>query len=560
MSAPQQPKQTFNIAGYLPKKAAQMPHQAAVVMPQDYNELGKRKYAHLTFRQLDELCDAYAHGLVDIGFERGDRVLLMVRQGLELIALTFALFKIGAVPILIDPGMGRESFLACIESARPDRMIGINLAFVAKRLFGRRFRTVKTSVCTTEHWWTGARALPKIARHDAGAFEPRPTTRDDLAAILFTSGSTGPPKGVLYTHGIFDGQVQAIQSMYEIQPGEVAVPAFPLFALFSVAMGTTCVIPDMDPAKPAALNPANLVEAIDDFGATMGFGSPAIWTIVARHCEQHDVELDSLKRMLMFGAAIPPNLMERWERIMPDGRVHTPYGATESLPVATISSEEVLGETAALSKQGKGICVGRPIDAVQVRIIGITDDAIPGWDEVEELRTGEIGEICVQGPMVTSGYDNRPEHDALSKITGADPGTFWHRMGDVGYFDEHGRLWFCGRKSHRVRTTTGTMFTVPCEAIFNEHPDVYRTALVPYDTGGVTVPAIFVEPEPGKFPESNDAQEKFQDALRELAKTTERTQAIEHFFFHRGFPVDRRHNAKIHREELAQQLPTKRLT
>lgn len=552
--------QPFNIAGYLPTRAAEMPHQAAVVMPEDRTPLGRRKYAHLTFRQLDELCDAYAHGLAGLGFERGDRVLLMVRQGLELIALTFALFKLGAVPILIDPGMGRDSFLRCVASAQPRRMIGIDLAFAAKRLFGKYFRTVETSVCTTAKWWTGAHDLGAIARPDAGPFDPRATGRDDLAAILFTSGSTGPPKGVLYTHGIFDGQVQAIQQMYAIRPGEVAVPAFPLFALFSVAMGTTCVIPDMDPARPAALNPANLVEAIEDFGATMGFGSPAIWTVVARYCEEHEIRLDSLERMLMFGAAIPPNLMERWERIMPNGRVHTPYGATESLPVASISSAEVLAETATLSRQGRGICVGRPVDDVRVKIIAIDDGPLPTWSEVNELPPGEIGEICVQGPMVTRGYDNRPEHDALSKVTGPEPGTFWHRMGDVGYFDDSGRLWFCGRKAHRVQTDSGTLFTEPCEAIFNDHPDVYRSALVPYRAGGQVVPAIFIEPEPGRFPRTPTDEAAFRDAMRALAQTTPLTTSIEHVFFHESFPVDRRHNAKIHREELAALLEARKLT
>lgn len=542
---------TFNIASVLPRRAAETPHVAAVVMPQPgRSAVGRRTYAHLTFRQLDALCDAYAHGLRAHGFGRGDRVLLMVRQGLELIALTFALFKLGAVPILIDPGMGRASFLRCIANSRPTRMIGIPAAFAAKRIFGKSFRTVETSVCTSAHWWTGAHDLSAIADHAAGAFEPVGTERGDLAAILFTSGSTGPPKGVLYTHGIFEGQIAAIQRLYDITPGEVAVPAFPLFALFSVGMGTTCVIPDMDPAKPAQLNPANLVEAIEDFGATLGFGSPAIWTIVARHCEAEGIQLDSLRRMLMFGAAIPPNLMRRWEAIMPNGRVHTPYGATESLPVATISSDEVLGRTAALSAEGRGICVGRPIDEVEVRIIAITDDVIATAAQMQPCEPNEIGEVCVRGAMVTRGYDDQPEYDARSKIA-EDDGSFWHRMGDVGYLDEDGALWFCGRKAHRVQTSEATLFTVPCEAIFNEHPDVYRTALVPYQHGGKTVAALYVEPEPGKFPATPDAEAKFRAALRTLAESTARTAAIEHFFFHPAFPVDRRHNAKIHREELA---------
>lgn len=545
----------FNIASHLPRVAAEHPHQAAIVMPEDWNQLGQRTYSHLTFRQLNELCDAYCHGFRAVGVERGDRVLMMVKQGLELIAITFALFKLGAVPILIDPGMGRNGFLRCIAHAKPRVLIGIPLAFVAKRLFGKSFRSVEISICTDAKWWSGAHALAGIADRKAGPFEPVDTTRSDRAAILFTSGSTGPAKGVLYTHGIFDGQVSAIRDMYEIQPGEVAVPAFPLFALFSVAMGMTCVIPDMDPAAPADCNPAYLVEAIEDFGATMGFGSPAIWTQVVRHCEAEGIELDSLTRMLMFGAAIPPALMRRWEAVMPNGRVHTPYGATESLPVATISSEEVLGETAEMSKQGKGICVGRPVDEVTVRIIEITDDPLVRMADATESTVGEIGEICVQGPMVTAGYDNEPKHDALSKMSDGD--GFWHRMGDLGYFDGEGRLWFCGRKSQRVVTADGVLFTVPCEAIFNEHDKVYRSALVGLGASAEKVPAIVIEPEPGHFPQGDAAEEALREEMRTLAQTSELTADIEHFFFEYSFPVDRRHNAKIHRKELAEKLSSR---
>jgi acyl-CoA synthetase (AMP-forming)/AMP-acid ligase II len=551
MSAPPT-DDTFNIAGYLPTMAERFPHQAAIVMPEDHSHLGRRKYSHLTFRQLDALCDAYAHGLVEIGFQRGDRVLLLVSQGLELIALTFALFKIGAAPILIDPGMGRDSFLRCIEHSEPRCLIGIPRAFIARALFRKPFRSVEIAVCTRSKWYAfGAHALPDIARPDAGTFAPRPTTADERAAILFTSGSTGPAKGVLYTHGIFDGQVQSIRDMYDIEPGEVAVPAFPLFALFSVAMGMTCVIPDFDPAAPADCNPAYLVEAIEDFGADMAFGSPAIWTAVARYCEEHDVTLDSLSRMLMFGAAIPPKLQRRWENLMAGGRVHTPYGATESLPVATISSEEVLADTATLARQGRGICVGRPVDHVTVRIIAIDDGPLETWDDVTVLDDGEVGEITVSGSTVTRGYDRRPEHDALSKIS--DGERLWHRMGDLGYFDDRGRLWFCGRKSHRVPTADGPLFTVQCEAIFNEHPDVYRSALIGLGDGDEKTPAIVIESEPGKHPTSPDAERAFREQMLELAATSGLTRRIEHVLFRRSLPVDRRHNAKIHRGELARE-------
>ncbi len=543
----------FNIAEYLPARAAAMPNAKALIVPEGYNTLGVRNYSHLTFAQLDRLCDAYAHALVRSGFERGDRCLLMVKQGLELIAITFALFKIGAVPVLIDPGMGIPSFLACVRDCKPNAMVGIKLAFLMKTVKSSSFKSVKKIACTENLWWSSALDLSGKAEFDAGGFDVADTRRDELAAILFTSGSTGPPKGVHYTHGIFDAQTKAIQSMYNILPGEVAVPGFPLFALFSTAMGSVCVVPDMDPKAPAEVDPANIVEAIMDHAADMAFGSPAIWNAVLRYCEKENIVLESMTRLLTFGAPISPLMMERFKPVMPNGLIHTPYGATESLPVSTISSAEVLDETAEASKAGAGMCVGTPHETITTRIITITDDVIERWDDVEELPTGEIGELCVQGPQVTRVYDNKPEHTALAKIYETDDkeGPFWHRMGDIAYKDEQGRLWFCGRKSHRVRTADGTMFSVPCEAIVNNHPDVYRSALVGLGEPGSQVPAIVVEPEPGKFPgQGGKSEADFKAEVLKLTEANDKTKAIEHVLFHRSFPVDKRHNAKIHRLEL----------
>ena len=239
------------------------------------------RYAHLTFVQLDALSDAWAHGMAEHGVARGQRVLMLVDQGLQLIALTFALFKLGAVPIMIDPGMGREGFLECVAHARPQAMVGIARAHLAKMLFGKSFKSVERAFTSEPRWWSrGALALEQIARPERGRFEPAPTDSDELAAILFTSGSTGPAKGVHYTHGIFDAQVRAIGQMYGIEPGEIEVPAFPLFSLFSIALGMTCAIPDIDPTKPAEAAPEAIIEAIVDHGATTAFGSPSIWTRV----------------------------------------------------------------------------------------------------------------------------------------------------------------------------------------------------------------------------------------------------------------------------------------
>lgn len=538
----------LNVASWLPARAAERPFQRALIQPEGYNRLGKRLYSHLTYVQLDTLCDAYAHGLVNHGVTRGQRVLMLVSQGMELIALTFALFKIGAVPVMIDPGMGREPFLACVAEAAPEAMIGIPRGHFARKVFGKAFRSVERAVITERRWWAGAPALADLADFEAGRFECADTARDELAAILFTSGSTGIPKGVHYTHGIFDGQVRAIGQMYGIEPGEIEVPAFPLFSLFSIALGMSCVIPDMDPTKPAEVNPANIVEAILDHGATTAFGSPAVWERVAPFCLERGIQLPTLRRILTAGAPVNPALMEKYRDILPEHvALHTPYGATECLPVATISSREVLGETSAKTRQGEGLCVGRPVDGMTVRIIGITDDAIDSWGDAEQLPAGEVGEICVTGPVATRAYDNKPEHTRRAKIP--DPtrgeGAFWHRMGDVGYLDEQGRLWYCGRKAHRVETAEGTMFSIMCEAIFNVHPAIFRTALVGVGPRGQQRPVILVEPYP-------DQARPSADEILAIAREHEITRPIEDVIFHDGFPVDRRHNAKIHREELAE--------
>jgi acyl-CoA synthetase (AMP-forming)/AMP-acid ligase II len=237
--------------------------------------------------------------------------------------------------------------------------------------------------------------------------------------------------------------------------------------------------------------------------------------------------------------------------------VFTPYGATEALPVANIGSVEILTETRKLTEQGKGVCVGRPVSGMEVCVVPISDEPIPEWSDAMKLPPGEVGEFVVRGPVVTKRYYNRPEATALAKIRDPRTGDVLHRMGDVGYLDDHGRLWFCGRKSHRVVTPHGTLYTDMVEPIFNTVPGVARTALVGVTRDGVTYPVLCVElaPEPRgarTFGENWVKREYFFDRdLGFLATRFKHTERIDTFLFHPGFPVDVRHNSKIFREKLA---------
>ncbi|MBI2539415.1 MAG: AMP-binding protein, partial [Deltaproteobacteria bacterium] len=202
-----------------------------------------------------------------------------------------------------------------------------------------------------------------------------------------------------------------------------------------------------------------------------------------------------------------------------------------------------------LSNQGAGICVGRALPGVTLKIIKIVDEVIPEWSEGLVLPDGEIGEIVVKGAVVTREYYKRKEQTALAKIREGD--QIWHRMGDAGHLDNEGRLWFCGRKAHRVVAQTKTLFTVQCEAIFNQHPDVFRSALVGIGPRSSQRPVIIVEPKSGKVPTRVKDAERFAQELLDLGSRSELTRDIKDILFHPGFPVDFRHNAKIIREKLA---------
>lgn len=543
----------YNVSIGLAECAARAPYRPGIIFPAGRDDAGRAKFVQFSFQQLEAEVNAYAHGLHDFGVRMGERVLLMVRPGVELIAVTFALLRVGAVPVMIDPGMGRRAFLQCVAETEPALLIGIPLAHALRRLVPRPFRTVRKSIVVGKPAWLGDSTLAALRSDRREPFPIAPTTTESEAAVAFTSGSTGVPKGVVYLHGMFQAQIALMRDALHIEEGEVDLALLYIFAMFNPALGVTTVIPDMDPTKSAQVNPAYIVEAIQTHGVTNAFGSPTIWKRVVPYCQEHGIRLPSLRRVLMASAPVPPPLVQALleDVLGPEAVVNTPFGATEAMPLTFMDGRELVAETAARSAAGGGTCVGRPLPGITLRIIRITEAPIPTWDESLVLPQGEIGEIVVKGPVVTRVYLNRPEKTAEAKIQDAD-GAIWHRMGDVGYFDAEGRLWFCGRKAHRVETAQGTLFPVPCESIFNAHPDVARTALVGVGPRGQQIPMLVVEPQPGKAPRTGPERARFTAALLALGAAHEHTRAIREVLFYPGiFPTDVRHNAKIQREKLA---------
>lgn len=563
----------MNVADRLAEAARERPDALAVVAlgPPKLREkrcliLPNQNYpgekgALITFGRLNEDADTLARGLAAMGIGPGKRIALLVKPSVEFVTLVFALLRTGATMVLVDAGLGRKNIVRCLASTEPDGFVAIPLGHAMRVLKRKHFPNAKLNVTVGRRWGWGGETLDTVRKLGQQQATLTHTSADDPAAIVFTSGSTGPPKGVLYTHQTFVTQCDSIQRQYDIRPGDIDLACFPLFGLFNVACGVTTVLPEMDFSRPASCDPKKVLAAANQWRVSQAFASPAVWDRLSRHCEETGESIPTLKKVLSCGAPVPARVLRRTLAcVHPEATMHTPYGATESLPVATIEAQEILSETAAKTDEGAGVCVGRKFDGIdgfEWRVIRISDDPIPTIDQTEELPQGEIGELIVNGPQVSKQYlaqpgpadpgstnHNAPTHNESAKIT--DDDDIWHRLGDVGYFDDQERFWYCGRKSQRVVTREGTLYTECIEQRVNAEPDILRSALVGVPDGQYSVPVLIFE---DFHPWEGDdlAWEQSIQVVESLGLADR----IKHILRHEELPTDIRHNSKIRREELA---------
>jgi acyl-CoA synthetase (AMP-forming)/AMP-acid ligase II/pimeloyl-ACP methyl ester carboxylesterase len=499
------------------------------------------QYDTLDFGSLAARIDAYEHGLMEAGLRAAERVIMLVTPGADFLALSYAVMGRGAVPVFIDPGMGVDAVVACMREAEPSGFIGVPRAHLLRLKAGELFRSLRFSVVAGRFPPCGAMRLCDLRRPSAAPPTPVPRGDADPALVAFTSGATGRPKGVVFTNRMLSEQLAVFRGQFGFRGGDQDLPLLPVFSLFTAALGVGSIFPPLDPSRPLSLVPSQIIRVMRDLGNQTSFGSPALWSKIGEYCRQTGATLPQLRRVFMAGAPVSQTTIDLVKAACPQAESFTPYGATEALPVTIASADDLWQDRPVLAVTGEqGTPVGRAIEGVALRVVQpLTGQPVmPLIDCPERV----IGEIVVSGDTVSREYLRRPEATATSKIHDGD--RVWHRMGDMGYLDAAGHLYFCGRKAHVVSTPDRTFHSVPVENVFNRHPQVRRSALIEVAGG----PALAIEP--ASWPLTPQARQTLAAELRAVGVGDPVTAAIQRFYFHQSFPVDARHNAKIFRDRL----------
>ncbi|HEY9898640.1 MAG TPA: fatty acid CoA ligase family protein [Pantanalinema sp.] len=536
-----------NVIRYLSHWARVSPSKPALVFPRSVRPGGSIAYSQLSFEELEDRVNRLAAALASRGIGRGDAVVVMIPMSLELYTLLLALLKLAAPIVFIDPWVGIDQIKRCIALTSPKAFAGVPLIQLIGRatgaLSGIPLRITARGPARFGEW-----QLERLIESGGPIVETTAVQADETALITFTTGSTGTPKGANRTHGFLVAQHRALSRELGLTPEDVDLPALPIFILNNLASGVTSVVPLMKPSKPAAIDPGVIVRQIQDWGVTTAVGSPAYFAPIADHCLERGLWLPTVRAVFTGGGPVPPGLLGKLRRVLPNGSAFVGYGSTEAEPVALIEAAEACDETDALSEAGHGTCVGRLAHGITARIIRRIDGPISlgarGWDDVE-LETGEVGELVVTGEHVGKDYYRNPEAGRENKIR--DPeGILWHRMGDVAYFDAQDRLWVVGRVNNAVQRGERTLYPLQVEAIARQLPFVRHAALV--GRPGARAMLVVEASEPGALWRRGT----WKQAV--LAHMAAQGAPVDEVRFIRRMPLDPRHNAKIDHAKLQRLL------
>lgn len=536
-----------NVVNFFLHWVERAPDRPAIVFPAR-SPGGALTYDVVTFRGLDRDASRLAHALARLGVRKGDRVLVMIPMSRPLYTLLIALMKMGACVVFLDPWVPLRQIGRAAALVRPKAFAGVPRAHWL-RLLTPAVRAIPLKLvaqCTSPAQRLLGRRVEDLVARGPTAFPLATCDLDDPALITFTTGSTGTPKGANRTQRFVNAQGAALARHLVRLPGDVDIPALPVFVLQNLGSGVPSVLPLVNFMRIAEVDPPTIVQQVRDWRVTTIGGSPSYLMPIARWCVERGVTLDTIRGVVAGGAPVPPRLLELLQRCCPNARgsIEVLYGSTEAEPVSRIEADEVLGETAAETERGRGNCVGAPVPDVEVKLVRPRQGAWAlgpgGWAEVE-VAPGEVGEVMVTGDHVQRDYYRNPDAVRENKVVGPD-GRVWHRMGDLAWRDARGRLWLVGRVNDAVARGGRTLYPVQVEGRAQAVEGVERCGLVEVEGEAV----LAVVPAPGAPREVVVA--RVVGALDEVGLGVDRVVAVD------AIPLDPRHNAKVERARLRAQL------
>ncbi len=510
----------------------------------------------VSWRRLETASRELAAGLAASGIHAGDRVALLVPPGPDLVAALYGCWRAGAVVVVADAGLGLRGLSRAVAGAAPKMVVGVPRALAAARVLGWPGRRVLAGPASPAARRGVGAAMTLAELREAGRelSAPQPPGPDAEAAVLFTSGATGPAKGVVYTHRQLQAQRDLVAATYGVGEHDRLVAAFAPFALYGPALGIASAVPDMDVTSPGTLTAAALADAVRAVDATLVFGSPAALAHVVATAggltPAHRDALGGVRLLLSAGAPVPPALLEQVAALTPKASLHTPYGMTEVLPVTDVSLDGLREARAEVGGAGNGVCVGRPLSGVRVEVLPLDELGRPDPQaRPATAAPGVTGEVVVHAAHVKARYDALWATQRAG-VT-ADGG---HRTADVGHLDAAGRLWVEGRLAHVVSTPAGPLTPVGVEQLVEELPQVARAAVVGVGPAGTQATVVVVEPAPDGVARAGAVRPGLAPpalAAATRAAAAGLTRHVAAVLVVPALPVDIRHNSKIDRTRLA---------
>lgn len=542
----------FNLAKEISITAQKYPDRTAVIEP--HRKSGAWTLKRFTYAQLSDDTQRVISGLRAHGIQEETRTVYMAPPSYQACVVSAALSAVGATQLMIDPSVGYLNVAERLSKIEPEAFVGIPLSLAGRFLFGWGPRFGQKLIAL-EGMFPGATSYQTLVSYDPAPIQDPNVTPDTPAVVLYTTGSTGPAKPSVYLHRNFSHVFRTAHHswrVHEMETPPVDMAAFPAFHMIAIAAGGTTVVPPINfaTATPATTDPQPVCEVINAAEVRSLFASPALLERIAHYAIDHDVNMPTLERVIGGGAPVFQPLVESLLRVMaPHGTVWANYGATEALPSTEHGSTEFLEETAALTADGHGICVGLPFPGITVQAVGPIDQKSTLHSDFHEVPTGQMGELIVQGPNISPEYFRDRESTRKNKLY--DPnGEVWHRLGDVGHIDDKGRVWVEGRVSQCLHLNNERIAPIPIEAIFDQHPLVRRSGLVERSRkDGSKEAVICIETWE---PLSSSARSALRTALQQLIEQHPKCRVVSQILFSPGLPIDPRHNAKIERPRLAQ--------